>query len=126
LLRNGLDIYRESLGEAHPLVAAGLNSLAHVLVGQRRYDEAAAVLTQALEIARAALGDDHQLVAIYMVNLAAVQLAREKPAEADPLLRRALEIRSIAPEIVPSRRRTLPEDDWSVGAIARLLEESEK
>jgi serine/threonine protein kinase/tetratricopeptide (TPR) repeat protein len=122
LFRDGLSIHREALGDRHPLVATGLNSLAHVFVAQQRYGEAASALQQALDIDRVALGDHHQLVAIYSVNLAAVQLALHKPHEAEPLLREALRIRSIAPEIVPSRRRTLPEDDWSVGAIQRLLD----
>jgi serine/threonine protein kinase/Tfp pilus assembly protein PilF len=126
LLQTGLDIHREALGELHPLVAAGLNSLAHVWMAQKRYGEAASALQQALGIARAALGEDHQLAAIYMVNLAAVDLARSQPAEAEPLLRNALVIRSHAPEIVPSRRRTLPEDDWSVAAIQRLLDQLKK
>jgi hypothetical protein len=55
-----------------------------------------------------------------------VDLARSQPAEAEPLLRNALVIRSHAPEIVPSRRRTLPEDDWSVAAIQRLLDQLKK
>ena len=80
-------------------------------------------MQQALAIARAALGDEHQLAAIYMVNLAVVQLARDKPAAAEPLLREALQIRRLAPGVVPSRRRTLPEDDWSPEAIRGLIDE---
>jgi serine/threonine protein kinase/tetratricopeptide (TPR) repeat protein len=123
LLQNGLDIHREALGEAHPLVAAGLNSLAHVWLAQKRYAEAESAMQQALAIARAALGDEHQLAAIYMVNLAVVQLARDKPTAAEPLLREALQIRRLAPGVVPSRRRTLPEDDWSPEAIRGLIDE---
>jgi serine/threonine protein kinase/tetratricopeptide (TPR) repeat protein len=122
LFRQAIDIHRQALGRAHPNVAITLNSLAHVFVAQGRYDEAAAALSEALDIARPALGTDHQLVAIYSANLGAVQLARHRPAEAEPLLREGLRIRSLAPELVPQRRRTLPEDDWSVGAIERLLE----
>jgi serine/threonine protein kinase len=124
LFLQGLDIHRQALGPNHPNVAIGLNSLAHVRVAQGRYDDAAEALAQALEIARPALGADHQLVAIYSVNLAAVQLARHRPREAEPLLEEGLRIRSLAPELIPLRRRTLPEDDWSVGAIERLLAEA--
>ncbi len=124
LFLQGLDIHRQALGPNHPNVAIGLNSLAHVRVAQGRYDDAAAALAQALEIARPGLGADHQLVAIYSVNLAAVQLARHRPREAEPLLEEGLRIRSLAPELIPLRRRTLPEDDWSVGAIERLLDEA--
>ena len=116
-----MDIHRQALGETHPLIATALNNLAHVWMAQGRYDEAANALQGAIDIARPALGADHQLVAIYTVNLAVAQLARRKPDLAEPLLVEGLRIRSLAPEIVPSRRRTLPEDDWSIDAIKRLL-----
>jgi triphosphoribosyl-dephospho-CoA synthetase len=56
-----------------------------------------------------------------MITLASVQLARHAPAQAEALLRDALRIRSRAPGVVPSRRRTLPEDDWSPDATKNLL-----
>jgi hypothetical protein len=74
-----------------------------------------------VDIARTALGSDHQLVAIYMINLASLHLTRKQPAAAEALLREALRIRVLSPELVPSRRRTFPEDDWSVGATKSLL-----
>ena len=126
LFLEALDIHRQTLGPNHPNVAIGLNSLAHVRVAQGRYDAAAEALAQALEIARPALGADHQLVAIYSVNLAVVQLARQRPREAEPLLEEGLRIRSIAPELIPLRRRTLPDDDWSITAIQRLLDEAKR
>jgi hypothetical protein len=63
-------------------------------------------------------------VAIYTINLGAVQLARKTPAAAaaaELLLRDGLRIRSLAPGVVPSRRRTFVENDWSVGATKSLL-----
>lgn len=98
-----------------------LNGLSHVLVDQGRYDEAMATLQSALDIARAALGRDHQLVAIYTINLASVQLARKDPQAAESLVREGLRIRMLAPGLVPNRRRTFPEDDWSIGAARSLL-----
>ncbi len=121
LFRQSMDILRQALGETHPLIATVLNNLAHVWMAQGRYDEAANALQGAIDIARPALGADHQLVAIYTVNLAVAQLARRKPDLAEPLLVEGLRVRSLAPEIVPNRRRTLPEDDWSIDAIKRLL-----
>jgi hypothetical protein len=112
---------RRLLAEKHPIVATTLNSLAHVLAWTGRYDEAAASLDEALAIMRAAVGSEHQQVAIYMINDAAVQLARHKPELAEPLLREGLRIRSLAPNLLPSRRRTFPEDDWSIGATKSLL-----
>ena len=121
LMRQSVDINRQTLGGNHPVVATTLNSLAHVLVAQQRYDEAAASLEDALAIARPALGSDHQLTAVYTINLASVQLARRHPDVAEELLRQALPIRSKAPDVLPSRRRTVPEDDWSVAGIKTLL-----
>ena len=121
MFRRVLASLPDTVGERHPAVAAVLNNLAHVLVRDGRYDEAAAALTKALDIAGPALGDDHQLVAIYTINLASVQLARRHAAEAETLLRRALPVRSRMPGVVPGRRRTLVEDDWSVGATKSLL-----
>jgi len=121
MFRKALDIARKTLGERHPIVATTLNSLSHVLTAQRRYDEAAAALQDALAIARPALGTDHQLVAIYAINLASVQLARNQPVAAETLLREAIPIRARASELVPSRRRTVGEDDWSLAATKALL-----
>ena len=120
-LRRALDIARRTLGDRHPVVATTLNSLSHVLVAQGRYDEAASALQDALAIARPALGNDHQLVAIYAINLASVQLARNRAVAAEQLVRQALPIRARAPELVPSRRRTIVDDDWSVATTKALL-----
>ena len=121
LFRQALVTHRKALGDAHPVVATSLNGLSRALVGQRRYDEAAASLREALAVARPALGSDHQLVAIYTINLGALELRRRQPAAAEPLIREGLRIRSAAPDLVPGRRRTFPEDDWSVGATKSLL-----
>ena len=121
MLRRALDIARRTLGEKHPVVATTLNSLSHVLASQRRYEEAAAALQEALAIARPALGNGHQLVAIYATNLALVQLVRHQAVAAEALLREALPIRARAPGLVPSRRRTISEDDWSVATTKALL-----
>jgi serine/threonine protein kinase len=119
--RQGLERHRESLGEQHPIVAITLNGLSRALVGQGRHDEAASALQEALDIARPSLGHGHQLVAIYTLNAGAVHLARNQPALAEPLVREGLRIRALAPELVPSRRRTIVEDDWSIGAAKSLL-----
>jgi hypothetical protein len=74
-----------------------------------------------LNIALAALGSDHQLIAIYQINLASVYLAQHQARGAEVLLRHALGTRARAPGVVPTRRRTFPEDDWSVGATKSLL-----
>ena len=50
-----------------------------------------------------------------------MQLARQQPAAAEALLREGLRIRARLPDVVPSRRRTFLEDDWSIGATKSLL-----
>jgi tetratricopeptide (TPR) repeat protein len=121
LFRQALVVHRRALGDNHPIVATTLNSPSRVLVEQRRYPEAVAALEGALEIAGTALGRDHQLVAIYTINLAAVHLTRKEPVAAETLGTEGLRIRSLAPGLVPSRRRTFVEDDWSIGGTKSLL-----
>jgi serine/threonine-protein kinase len=121
LFRQALLKGRKTLGGQHPAVAMTLNGFSRVLLVQGRYEEAAAALQEALKIALPALGNEHPLVAIYRINLAAVQLARKEAGAAEALLRQALPVRIRAPGVVPSRRRTFPEDDWSVGATKSLL-----
>jgi len=121
MFRQALVIHRRALGESHPIVATTLNSLSHVLAQEGRLDEASAALERALEIARPALGRDHQLVAIYTLNLANVRLKQKDAAAAEPLAREGLRVRALAPGLVPKRRRTFIEDDWSPGAAKSLL-----
>jgi serine/threonine protein kinase/tetratricopeptide (TPR) repeat protein len=120
-LRRSIEIQRNGLGDRHPNVAMALNALAHVHVAQRDYTAAAAALSEALAIARSAFDADHQLVAIYSTNLASVLIARGDVAGAEPLLREALRVRMLAPDVVPSRRRTLLAEAWSVGAVRTAL-----
>ena len=120
-LRRALALQRKALGERHPIVATTLNSLARVLVERERHDEAARALSEARELASAGYGANHQLVALYTINLASLEMARNRPEAAEPLLREGLRIRALAPGVVPSRRRTRLEDDWSVGAARSLL-----
>jgi eukaryotic-like serine/threonine-protein kinase len=120
-MRSALAIQRKSLGARHPAVAMTLNNLAHVLVALGRNSEAASALQEALDIVQPVLGSQHQLVAIYTINRAAVHLAQNEPLAAEPLLREALRVRSQAPAIVPSRRRTFVDDNWSIGATKSLL-----
>jgi serine/threonine protein kinase/tetratricopeptide (TPR) repeat protein len=121
LFRRALVKGRKTLGDQHPSVAMTLNGLSRVLFEQGRYDEAASALQEALKIALPALGSGHPLVAIYRINLASVHLARNEAGASEALLRQALPVRIGAPGVVPSRRRTFPEDDWSVGATKSLL-----
>ena len=124
MLRQALATERKALGDKHAAVAATFNTLSRVLFEQGRYEDAVSALEDALRIAGPALGPDHPLVAIYTINLGAVELARNTPAAtaaAELLLRDGLRMRSLAPGVVPSRRRTFPDNDWSIGGTKSLL-----
>ena len=121
VLRHVLAMQQRKLGEHHPVVATTLNSLSRVLVRQRRFVEAAVPMQQALDLARAAHGDGHQLVAIYTLNLAAIELGRQQAPAAERLAVDGIRLRSRSPSVVPTRRRTVLEDDWSVGGAKSLL-----
>jgi eukaryotic-like serine/threonine-protein kinase len=124
MLREALATERKVLGDKHAAVAATFNTLSRVLFEQGRYEEAVSALEDALRIAGPALGPDHPLVAIYTINLGAVELARNTPAAtaaAELLLRDGLRMRSLAPGVVPSRRRTFPDNDWTIGGTKSLL-----
>ena len=120
-LRGALDLQRAAVGPRHPTVALTLNALAHVQVAQGRHHEALESLRTATDIVRTSFGETHQLVAIFTLNAAAVHLALGDQAAATPLLLEGLRLRALAPDVVPSRRRTLPQDDWSIDAARRAL-----
>ena len=117
-------LQRKALGHSHPIVAPTLNNLARVLAAQGQYEDAAVALDDAMAVVRASLGQEHQLLAIYTIHRGAMELARRQPAAAEALLREGLRLRARAPLLVPSRRRMLPEDDWTLGAAKSLLGES--
>ena len=121
LFREALNIHRKALGTKHPDVAATQNGLSRVLLARGRSDEAIAALNESVDIARTVMGSDHQLLAIYTINLASARLARGDAKEAETLLREGLRIRALSPGMVPRRRRTFPQDDWSIGATESLL-----
>jgi serine/threonine protein kinase/tetratricopeptide (TPR) repeat protein len=120
-IRAALQLQREGVGARHPTVALTLNSLAHVQVARGRHHDALASLREAIDIVRTAFGETHQLVAIFTLNAAAVHLALGEPAAAMPLLVEGLRLRTLAPGIIPSRRRTLPQDDWSIDRARAAL-----
>jgi len=124
MIRQALATDRKALGDRHAAVAAIYNTLSRVLLDQGRAEEAVSALENALRIAGSALGPDHPLVAIYTINLGAAQLARGTPAAtaaAELLIRDGLRMRLLAPYVVPARRRTFPDNDWTIGGTKSLL-----
>jgi serine/threonine protein kinase/tetratricopeptide (TPR) repeat protein len=121
-LRAVLEMQRRALGPKHPIVAVTLNSLSHAFAASGRLDAAAESLDEALAIVRPALGSEHQLVALYTINRGALDLRRGRPGDAERLISEGLRVRAQAPGVVPSRRRTLAADQWTMEGATRLLE----
>jgi serine/threonine protein kinase/Tfp pilus assembly protein PilF len=93
MLRRALKLKREHFGGQHGEVAIALNSLAAVLLSQRRLDEAESLHREALAIRRNFYGPNHPLVAETLDNLGLVLHREWKNDEAEPLYREALAIR---------------------------------
>ncbi|GBG24987.1 Kinesin light chain [Hondaea fermentalgiana] len=90
--KEALSIYRESLGDRHPLVAATLNNIADVYYRQGRCEEALAYY-EALSIYRESLGDWHFSVAATLHNIASVYDSQSRDEEALPYYEEALSIK---------------------------------
>ncbi|WP_309994259.1 tetratricopeptide repeat protein [Arthrobacter pascens] len=74
-------------------LAADLSVLGAVLAGQERFDEAAAILSEALALWRSRYGNRHYEVAVQLHNLAAIQQAQGDYSSAEVTLGEALEIK---------------------------------
>lgn len=89
LLLAALEIRRELLGDANPLVASSQEGLARLRKAQARFDEAESLLRASLEIREAAFSDQHPEVALGLNNLADLLILRGEYTEAETRLRRA-------------------------------------
>ncbi|WP_104175803.1 tetratricopeptide repeat protein [Arthrobacter sp. Y81] len=74
-------------------LAADLSVLGAVLAGQERFDDAAAILSEALALWRSRYGDRHYEVAVQLHNLAAIQQAQGDYSSAEATLGEALAIK---------------------------------
>ena len=117
LMRAALERLAPALGAGHPDVGAGHSSLAAILLGLCRWDEAERAYRDALAIFEAAYGELHPDVALALAGLAQVERGRGAPERAEVLAGRALEL----------RRRLLgpghPQVVHSVTALASLCAE---
>ena len=119
----GLDIHRQALGRDAPARRHDAQQPGHVLDGDR-----AATTRRPMRCRARSTSPAPALGAATIswsrstpINLAVAQLARREPAaRPSRCSSRGCGSARCAPEIVPSRRRTLPEDDWSVDAIKSL------
>jgi CHAT domain-containing protein len=85
-----LAITEKALGRDHPNVAAALNNLALLYVGQGRYAEAEPLYHRSVAIGEKALGPDHPDVATSLNNLALLYVGQGRYADALPIIRRTL------------------------------------
>ena len=106
-----LDFLARGLSLGSPGLAASLNTLALVYLGQGRYAEAEPLLERALAIREQGLGLDHPDPATILNNLAMAYQGQGRYAEAEPLLKRALAI----------QEQALGPDDPEVGTILNNL-----
>ena len=104
-------------------MATTLNSLSHVLIDQRRYRRSRRPrCEEALDIARAAsrqrssAGRD-----LHDQSRGPCSWRDANPPRPRRCFAKGSRIRAHAPGVVPSRRRTFVEDDWSLGATKSLL-----
>lgn len=74
-------------------LAADLSVLGAVLAGQERFDEAAAILSEALALWRSRYGSSHYEVAVQLHNLAAIQQAQGDYSSAEATMGEALAIK---------------------------------
>jgi tetratricopeptide (TPR) repeat protein len=92
-------MYRRTLGEEHPLVAQGMNSLAMWLIEDGDLASAEPLVRQAVEMRRKLLGPDHSHVATSMTLLASLLIDTGRYEEALALAKdaKAVWIKALAP-----------------------------
>jgi eukaryotic-like serine/threonine-protein kinase len=93
LLEEALEIRKETLGSAHPDVAASLGGLASLRFERGDYPGAESLYREALAIRRRALGNEHPDVAKTLNDLAGVVHEKGDYAQAESLYRVALAMR---------------------------------
>lgn len=92
MMREGLQIARDTLGNDNPEIGSRLNNLAQVLRDTNRDKEAEPMMREALRITQAAFGIEHPHVAIRLNNLASLLQDTNRYGEAEPMLWEALRI----------------------------------
>jgi len=103
-LTETLEIQRAKLGQEHPLIATGLDTLAGVRKRRGDFEQAERLYLQALEMESKLLGDTHPDVAVTRKNLAVLYKERGDLAAAEQQLHACLEIREAC----------FPPGDWRV------------
>lgn len=92
LLKEAIEIAKETIGTKHPEYATRLNNLAVAYGAQGKYNEAIELYKEAIEIAKETIGIKHPSNACYLNNLAAVYKDQGKYNEAVELYEESLKI----------------------------------
>ncbi len=92
VILEGVDMFRESLGEDNPTLAIRFNKAGLQLTQPGDYALAERILSEALELNRKVLGDGHEQVATTLKHLADVYHLLGDCDRADPAYREALSI----------------------------------
>jgi tetratricopeptide (TPR) repeat protein len=90
--KEGLAIYKATVGEQHEEYAISLNNLASLYNSQRNYAEALPLYQETLQIKEKVLGKQNQSYAISLNNLAYLYRNQSNYAEALPLYQEVLQI----------------------------------
>jgi len=96
LAGKALDLARQVLPPAHPLLAVCLNNLGQIQRFQGRYLEAEKSYREAINVWKGAFGAKHPVVGKGLMNLAALYHEREREAGAEDLYRKALAILDVS------------------------------
>lgn len=81
ILSQALQLYRETVGEGHPLYGYALNAMANYHTEQGNYAAACKALSQALTVIEAAYGQDSERYAQAKRNLEAVRQRKDQDDE---------------------------------------------
>ena len=90
--RRTLNIDRVILGDRHPDVTVTTNNLARMLLEQRRFEEARALLQQSLNARAAEVSDTDGIMSFVFSNLALAEMGLRQYAAAQPHFDQALHV----------------------------------
>lgn len=92
LLKQAIDVQKNTLGQNHPNYATSLNNLAAMYRITGQYEKAESLNAQAIAIIRNALGEDHPNYAASLNGLAELYHSTGQYGKAEPLYVQAMEI----------------------------------
>ena len=114
LLREALQVQRETLGDRHPNTLVSINNLGLLLKDKGDLAAAEPLCREALEVQRETLGDRHPNTLISISNLGSLLHAKGDLAAAEPLCREALEVQR---ETLGSRHPSTLDSISNLGAL---------